>query len=657
MIVRIAFTFVAAWVLGVPAALAQFELGSPELLESRWTGETLAMFESLPVQDGGRVKPMLTYANVQLLKTSGRRSCESPSGVRMNSVEWLLNVLFFPDEAKTYEVFLVEDAAALDALNLPHDKRRARYSYDHLAPARNELLTLGQQYAHIEANQRTPVQTQIVHLAGNVSEFERLTQFMRFADEAIHVPADSKLSEVFGGAEHVAYADVLPRASAMVQSAMAVRDDAELSEEAREEMSRTFSATLSQIEQLAGASMALALIPPPGTRVDHEEWLTPGDVAGLAFQSGYPTDAQFDLVRGYAELARLRDDPEAFETKLAELHDQTTALAIARGEYGKIPLEVKLYNWKLLSTSQMLFVLCFLIAAVTWARPQNEMLRRVALGMLTLPTTLLIAGIVMRCIIRSRPPVSTLYESILFITAVVVVLAMFIEYVNRQRIALAIASIIGALGVFLANKYEMIEGRDTMPSLVAVLDTNFWLSTHVTTVTIGYAAGLLASAVAHVYILGKLVGWRKNDPATYKTLSRMTYGVICFGLLFSVVGTVLGGIWANYSWGRFWGWDPKENGALMIILWELAILHSRLGGIIKNFGVCMAAVFGGIIVAFSWFGVNLLGVGLHSYGFTSGIARALLTFYIIESVVLSLGAIAWWMRERNPTPTSKATVG
>jgi ABC-type transport system involved in cytochrome c biogenesis permease subunit len=270
------------------------------------------------------------------------------------------------------------------------------------------------------------------------------------------------------------------------------------------------------------------------------------------------------------------------------------------------------------------------------------------LGATTVPTALLIAGIVMRCIIRSRPPVSTLYESILFIAAVCVLLALFIEYVNRQRIALALAPAIGALGLFLANKYEMVEGRDTMPSLVAVLDTNFWLSTHVTTVTIGYAAGLLASAVAHVYLLGKLVGWRKNDNATYRSLARMTYGIICFGLLFSVVGTVLGGIWANYSWGRFWGWDPKENGALMIVLWELAILHSRLGGIIKNFGVCMAAVFGGIIVAFSWFGVNLLGVGLHSYGFTSGIARALLLFYIIESVVLALGAIAWWLRERTP---------
>ena len=111
-----------------------------------------------------------------------------------------------------------------------------------------------------------------------------------------------------------------------------------------------------------------------------------------------------------------------------------------------------------------------------------------------------------------------------------------------------------------------------MPSLVAVLDSNFWLATHVTTITIGYAAGLLASAFAHVWILGKLLGYRRGDKAFYETVSQMTYGVLCFGLLFALVGTMLGGIWANYSWGRFWGWDPKENAALMICLWQIAML-------------------------------------------------------------------------------------
>ena len=129
---------------------------------------------------------------------------------------------------------------------------------------------------------------------------------------------------------------------------------------------------------------------------------------------------------------------------------------------------------------------------------------------------------------------------------------------------------------------------------------------------------------------------------------------LCFSIFFSFVGTVLGGLWADDSWGRFWGWDPKENGALMIVLWMLAILHARLGGIIRDFGVNLAAILGGVIVAFSWFGVNLLGVGLHSYGFTSGIYRTLVIFYMIEFTVLLLGCAIWVREEYWRRPGGQA---
>ncbi len=117
----------------------------------------------------------------------------------------------------------------------------------------------------------------------------------------------------------------------------------------------------------------------------------------------------------------------------------------------------------------------------------------------------------------------------------------------------------------------------------------------------------------------------------------MTYGMLAFGLLFSVVGTILGGIWANDSWGRFWGWDPKENGALMICLAQLAILHARLGGYLKTFGIAMATVVQGVVVAFSWWHVNHLGIGLHAYGFTQGVITTLTISYVVESLVLVAG--------------------
>jgi cytochrome c biogenesis factor len=158
---------------------------------------------------------------------------------------------------------------------------------------------------------------------------------------------------------------------------------------------------------------------------------------------------------------------------------------------------------------------------------------------------------------------------------------------------------------------------------------------------------LLASG----YLLAKLFRVRRGDRPFYAALSRMVYGVLCFGLIFSLVGTMLGGIWANESWGRFWGWDPKENGALLIVISQLVILHARRGGYLREHGVCMAAAFGGTVVAFSWWGVNLLGVGLHSYGFTSGINTALWSYYGVQWSICGLGALAWLLERRAATST------
>ena len=107
-------------------------------------------------------------------------------------------------------------------------------------------------------------------------------------------------------------------------------------------------------------------------------------------------------------------------------------------------------------------------------------------------------------------------------------------------------------------------------------------------------------------------------------------GITLFALLFTLFGTILGGIWADQSWGRFWGWDPKENGALLIVLWLIMMLHLRITGLIKPLGFCFGMVFANIAVALAWFGVNLLSVGLHSYGFTDNVATNLFLFIFIE---------------------------
>ena len=141
-----------------------------------------------------------------------------------------------------------------------------------------------------------------------------------------------------------------------------------------------------------------------------------------------------------------------------------------------------------------------------------------------------------------------------------------------------------------------------------------------------------------IYVLRGVLT-RSLDAATADALSRMIYGVVCFATLFSFVGTVLGGIWADQSWGRFWGWDPKENGALIIVIWNSVILHARWGGMVKARGLAALAIFGNIVTSWSWFGVNMLGVGLHSYGFMDSAFWWLIVFVASQLAAIAVAAV------------------
>jgi cytochrome c biogenesis factor len=137
----------------------------------------------------------------------------------------------------------------------------------------------------------------------------------------------------------------------------------------------------------------------------------------------------------------------------------------------------------------------------------------------------------------------------------------------------------------------------------------------------------------------------------------MIYAIICFATLFSFVGTVLGGIWADQSWGRFWGWDPKENGALIIVLWNILILHARMGGMVRERGLANLAIFGNIVTTWSFFGTNMLGVGLHSYGRTDEQLANLLMFIASQVVLILIGLLPVNLWRSFSTPGVKLPVG
>ena len=285
--------------------------------------------------------------------------------------------------------------------------------------------------------------------------------------------------------------------------------------------------------------------------------------------------------------------------------------------------------------SMVLYVLAFLLACGSWlVWPRT--LNRSAFYLLLLALAIHTFGLISRMYLQERPPVTNLYSSAIFIGWGAVIVALILERIFRDGIGAACAGAIGFITLIIAH--HLAGSGDTLEMLQAVLDTNIWLATHVVAITTGYSAMFLAGMLAIIYVI-RGVFTRSLTKRTANSLTRMTYGVVCFATLFSFVGTVLGGIWADQSWGRFWGWDPKENGAVLIVLWCAVILHARWGGFIRQRGLMIMAIFGNVITSFSWFGVNMLGVGLHSYGFMQKAFPWLCGFILSQLALMAVAAM------------------
>ncbi len=298
--------------------------------------------------------------------------------------------------------------------------------------------------------------------------------------------------------------------------------------------------------------------------------------------------------------------------------------------------------------SMILFLCGFMLVLGYWFKPaQWDWMRRAAVGLVVLALVVHTTGLIYRMVLEGRPPVTNLYSSAIFIGWGASILGLVLERFWRNSIGVMVSSIIGFLTLIIAHHLRL--GGDTMEMMRAVLDTNFWLATHVVVVTLGYASTFVAGFLAIIYIVQGIFT-RALTAEMSKSLARMIYGIICFASLFSFVGTVLGGIWADQSWGRFWGWDPKENGALIIVLWNVLVLHARWGGLVRERGIANLAIFGNIVTSWSWFGVNMLGIGLHSYGFTDAAFRWLMLFVGSQIFLICLGSLPkrMWLSFRAP---------
>jgi ABC-type transport system involved in cytochrome c biogenesis permease subunit len=650
----------AAWVVVAAGALAACSKEEPAGAVPRWSPEVLDLATEIPIQNEGRVKPLGTYAGYTLLGIHHKRTVKDAWDRPLPPMEWLLDALFRPEVATKVPVFTVEDSDVLDAIGLSHEgkKKRDRYTYEQIAPGIPRLAELAETYRGIDAKTRDRVQGGVVDLYGNVVTFDRLLG----AFDAVRVPlalgASEPLRALFPGKEAVTLWEAAPRWREIeaLAGTQAPTGDGNGHGDGHGSAPASHDAAASDLVARARPLLArarlLAVVPPSPNDRD-PEWGTLYDLL-LVRAVGRELPPDHDaLAEALAALPGAASSNEAFLPAIREVRDLTVRMASARGEYEKVPLEVALAAFDPFYLSLWFYIGAFVLFAFSWLELPGGLRRGFAVAgwaSLFAAVGIHVAGIVMRCVLRERPPIKTLYETVIFISAAGAIALMVTEWLTKRRIAAALAPILGGLLLFVGNRFETLEGRDTMPQLVAVLDTNFWLALHVTAITLGYTGGLLAALVGHVHVLGRAFGIGRDSPDAYRMISKMTYGILCFGLIFSVSGTILGGIWANDSWGRFWGWDPKENGALLICLAQVAIIHSRLGGLLKPFGIAMAAIAQGVVVVFSWWHVNQLGVGLHSYGFTAGVVNTLYKFYAIEGLVLTAGIWAWASGRAYPAP-------
>ena len=257
-----------------------------------------------------------------------------------------------------------------------------------------------------------------------------------------------------------------------------------------------------------------------------------------------------------------------------------------------------------------------------------------------------ISGFAARIAIADRAPVTNMYESVVWVAFGTILFALVFEAIYRSRYFLLGAVPVAVVSLILADTQTLALDRSINP-LVPVLRDNFWLTTHVLTITLSYAAFALALGIGHI-ALGKVIRGAKPEASLYNYL----YRTLQVGVLLLATGTILGGVWANYSWGRFWDWDPKETWALITLLGYLIVLHGRIAGRWAGFGMAVGSVlaFQGVLMA--WYGVNfVLGVGLHSYGFgTGGFGWALLFVAAeVSFVTLSVVRKAQTAR-RSPSP-------
>ncbi|MEN9635316.1 MAG: hypothetical protein RL077_3720 [Verrucomicrobiota bacterium] len=594
-------------------------------------------FSRLPVLVNGRLKPLDTVARGSLLQLQGRQPVQTPDGRKLSPIEWLLDTCYHAELADTYKTFEVLNPDLLAVFNLKAEDGDAnkRFAYTQLKPSFPELDRQAKLANQVDAAVRTSFQRAVVQIYGNLIHYQRLR----------HALSSPGRADFLG--DLLKFQDKVAAGVAAVRAKQAGQTHDEAAAAAMTEIGERFV-------DMANLSTFL-VIPPEAAETDPTAWKPTGAALLETFRSGRVNAAAL----AYAGLGHAWRQTQAEQfNKLVQLFRSDLEKNFSE-RLTKCDAEARFNSAQPFYLSMSFYACAFFLGVFSWlAWP--DALGRGAFWLIAAAWIISTAGLAARMWLEGRPPVTNLYSSALFVGWGAVGLCLVLEYFFRNAIGSVAAGVIGFSTLLIAHHLSLT--GDTLEMMRAVLDSNFWLATHVVVVTSGYSASALAGFLALIYIFRGLFT-TTLDKNTADALARMVYGIVCFATLFSFVGTILGGIWADQSWGRFWGWDPKENGALIIVIWNAIILHARWGGMIKQRGLMCLAVGGNIAVGWSWFGTNMLGVGLHSYGFTDSAFMALVSFAISQIVVIGLANLPlskWRSFNRNlraPLPLHKEDLG
>ena len=573
----------------------------------------LRTFSKIPVMHEGRLKPMDSFA---------RSVRKQLSGTDENAILWLTETLLNPALAENHLVLKISNPDLLNMLEI--EKRKSKlFSYKEISKALAKKQNILGTILETPEDEWTPAQRDFVLLQKNtVLLGDILSSMTLFLPLSIQLPNNVPASLQPYMNKTLSYLDIMESEDVLLDE---VRNIIKIKGEDLESYTESeraivyLSFTLTNLQNAGQRSKVLRILP----LQDTNQWISPWEIV-LNQNTKQQNSEMLNHLKSLV-LAFHNGNGSAWENSITNIQQE-----IVSGSYEDIRIRAleseHLYNQINPFYISFLLYCCSFLLLATCMYFKKEQLAGFVLPILWAGVFIHFSGIVARIYILERPPVSTLYESIIFVGFIAVLYGL-ISFMREKGIFWLFVSAGSGLFLHLLG-FSYDQDGDNLMMLTAVLNTNFWLATHVICITMGYAFCIITSILAHYALI--IAVFKKYNDAIFKHI----HHVALLALLFSAVGTVLGGIWADQSWGRFWGWDPKENGALLIVLWLIWILHGRISGQMRKPMVIAGLAYLSVIVALSWFGVNLLSVGLHAYGFTDSAAWSLGIFVGIETTLI-----------------------